>query len=47
MNEYLGVKYKDLGNGKWDIVWPSGMKGKLFAQNEDAVKKIIDEMMKK
>lgn len=40
--KYRGTKYRDLGGGKWLIIWPSGLSATVEHPTEDAVKAAID-----
>jgi hypothetical protein len=41
--EYRGWKYSPLGNGKWIVTLPSGMRSVVEAADEGALKANIDE----
>ena len=42
--EYKGVEYKDMGNGKWQMIWPSGIKTIANAPGEAEIKARIDQL---
>lgn len=45
-SEYKGVKYKSLGDNKWLIIWPSGLKKQIEMESEDKLKQELDKIIK-
>lgn len=43
MKEYKGVRYEQNSNG-WKIIWPSGISSYSSAENEEDLKKQIDDI---
>jgi hypothetical protein len=42
---YLGFKYSPAGDGKWQLTLPSGVRSKVSADDEAALKAIIDSIV--
>jgi hypothetical protein len=42
--EYKGVKYVLTIGDQWQIFWPSGLKGIMFAASETELKAKLDEL---
>lgn len=45
MNEYKGIKYKELSPGKWQVTFPSGVKSTIECESDAVMRAIIDQMV--
>ena len=45
MNEYKGIKYKEISAGKWQIVLPSGVKSTIECESDAVMRAILAQMV--
>jgi hypothetical protein len=44
--EYLGFKFKKQNSGCYFLKYPSGFMGLVFGRDEEAIKKIVDDIIR-
>jgi len=45
LKTYKKIKYTEKSSGKWQIIWPSGLKVVIEADDEEALKLKIDHAL--